>query len=293
MENRFIILAVEDSAVAVQVLHAQLADRPDFELECVDCLSAGVERLHGGGVDVVLLDLNLPDSQGLATFTKFYDQAAALPIVVLTSTNDETQAARAVQLGAQDYLIKGQVNSEILCRSMRYAIERQRLLQELEDTRQREQHERELRMLERAVATPGSAATASMFGQVALREAKPDEFRKLVQRYADLIDLALEQRTFKVEHDLSGQLRSLAERLGFLRAMPRDLVDVHSAALKSKAAVSPSQKIQACREEAQFMLLELMGDLCSFYRKYSTGTMAGDPSGPAANTSHETKQEQT
>lgn len=288
MENRFTILAVEDSPVAVQLLRGQLADRPDFELECADCLSAGVARLQRGGVDVVLLDLELPDSHGLDTFTKFYAQAAPVPIVVLTSTDDETQAAKAVQLGAQDYLIKGQVDGNLLARSMRYGIERQRLLLELEESRQREQHERELRSLERAVATSGTPATASMFGQAPLREARPAAAGELVQRYADLIDLALEQRTFKVDHDLSGRLRSLAERMGFLRAVPRDVVEVHSVALKSKTNASPSQKNQAFREEAQFMLLELMGHLCSFYRKYSTGTMAGAPAAPAVTTSSET-----
>lgn len=244
-------------------------------------------------MDAVLLDLELPDSYGQDTFTKFYAQAAAVPVVVLTSTDDETQAAKAVQLGAQDFLVKGQVDPNLLVRALRYAIERQRLLQELEESRQREQHERELRYVERAGATPGTSATASMFGQAPLREASPDAAGELVLQYADLIDLALEQRTFKVEHDLSGKLRSLAERMGFLRAGPRDVVEVHSAALKSKINASPSPKTQASREEAQFMLLELMGDLCSFYRKYATGIMTGSRPAPAAESSHERKQNQT
>jgi len=132
-----------------------------------------------------------------------------------------------------------------------------------------------------------------MFGQAPLREGSTETFGELVQRYANLIDLALEQRTFTVEHDLSGQIRSLAERMGFLKAVPRDAVDVHIAALKNKSTACPPKKTQAYREEAHFMLLELMGHLCSFYRKYSTGIMAGHPPGRAPKTSHETTTKET
>ncbi len=261
--------------MALELLRIQLADWPGFELEHAERLSAGVQRLERGDVDVVLLDLDLPDSRGLDTFTKLRNQAAAVPIVVLTSMDDEDQAAKAVQLGAQDYLIKGQVESELLGRSLRYAIERQRLLRELEETRQREQYERELSSLERAGASSDSPTTADVFGQAPLGKSSPVPFGELVQWYAGLIDLAVEQRTFKVEHDLHGRVRQLAERLGFLKAVPRDLVEIHSAAIKDRAASLPDQKAQACREEAQFILLELMGHLCTFYRKYATGVMAG------------------
>jgi len=104
---------------------AEARDVP-FDLVCADRLSTGLEHLSEGGIDIVLLDLSLPDSQGLDTFARVYAQAPQVPIVVLTGLDDETLAVKAVQEGAQDYLIKGQVEINLLVRAMRYAIERKR-----------------------------------------------------------------------------------------------------------------------------------------------------------------------
>jgi FixJ family two-component response regulator len=75
-------------------------------------------------VEVVLLDLGLPDSQGLETLRKVYAQVSEMPIVVLTGLNDEMVGVQAINEGAQDYLIKGQVDTQLLRRTIRYAIER-------------------------------------------------------------------------------------------------------------------------------------------------------------------------
>jgi len=96
-----------------------------------DRLSAGTRRLEQGDIDVILLDLDLPDSHGVDTFTKVYAQAQEKPIVVLTGLADETVGVKAVSGGAQDYLVKGQVDGNLISRSIRYAIERKRMEQEL------------------------------------------------------------------------------------------------------------------------------------------------------------------
>jgi PAS domain S-box-containing protein len=89
-------------------------------------LSDGLERLATGGVDLVLLDLSLPDSKGLDTFTACYNRNADVPIVVLTALEDENVALLALRGGAQDYLIKSEINPRSLARAIRYAIERKR-----------------------------------------------------------------------------------------------------------------------------------------------------------------------
>lgn len=99
-----------------------------FELERVDRLAEALRRLRQGGIDVLLLDLNLPDSRGLATFERTHAFAPDVPIVVLAGIEDETVGVRTVQAGAQDYLVKGQVDGHVLIRSLRYAVERHRLL---------------------------------------------------------------------------------------------------------------------------------------------------------------------
>jgi signal transduction histidine kinase len=100
-----------------------------FNLEWKDNLTEGLKRLAGGGIDVVLLDLMLPDSIGrFYTFTTAQAQAPGVPIVILTGFKDEDFAISTVRMGAQDYLIKGQVDSSQLVRTIRFAIRRKQIL---------------------------------------------------------------------------------------------------------------------------------------------------------------------
>jgi diguanylate cyclase (GGDEF)-like protein len=103
-----------------------------FRLHCTDRLSLGLEHLSAGGTGLVLLDLSLPDSFGLETFTKVYAHSPTVPIIVLTGNDDQMLALSAVKSGAQDYLVKGRLDRELLLRSMQYSIERKRYQQQLE-----------------------------------------------------------------------------------------------------------------------------------------------------------------
>jgi serine phosphatase RsbU (regulator of sigma subunit) len=127
-DRRIRILLVEDDPDDVWVMRNLLGDRWDapFDLVQVELLSAAVDRCAEEVFDVVLLDLSLPDSRGLETFFAMQAQAGDMPIVVLSGYSDEQSAIKAVQAGAQDYLVKGQVNDHVLVRSIRYAIERGR-----------------------------------------------------------------------------------------------------------------------------------------------------------------------
>ena len=87
-------------------------------------LAAGLEHLKAGPPDAILLDLGLPDSQGLGTLETITSQTARVPIVVLTGLNDTEMAVKAMQAGAQDYLVKGEFAGDFLTRILRYAIER-------------------------------------------------------------------------------------------------------------------------------------------------------------------------
>lgn len=122
------ILLVEDDPDDVWVMRNLLADRWDgpLELTQVELLSVGLERIGEIQFDVILLDLSLPDSQGLDTFFAMHARVGDVPIVVLSGYSDEATAVKAVQAGAQDYLVKGQVDDNLLVRSIRYAIERTR-----------------------------------------------------------------------------------------------------------------------------------------------------------------------
>jgi serine phosphatase RsbU (regulator of sigma subunit) len=121
-------LLIEDNRGDARLIQEYLGEVEGlaFRLEHADRLAAGLERLARGGIDVVLLDLSLPDSRGLDTFVRLHAAAPEVPVVVLTGFNDEILAIKAVQEGAEDYLVKGSVTSSLLARSLRYAIERGR-----------------------------------------------------------------------------------------------------------------------------------------------------------------------
>ena len=128
MQRRIKILLVEDDPDDVWVMRNLLGDRWDepFDLVQVELLSAAIERCAEDAFDVILLDLTLPDSQGLETFFAMHAHAGQVPIVILSGHDDQTSAVKAVQTGAQDYIVKGQVTDQVLVRSIRYAIERGR-----------------------------------------------------------------------------------------------------------------------------------------------------------------------
>jgi two-component system, cell cycle sensor histidine kinase and response regulator CckA len=124
------ILLVEDNPGDALLLQENLADISFLELTWVhvDRIEAALDRLRTEDFDVILLDLGLPDGEGLDTFVQIHQQVPFTPIVVLTGLADETLALRAMQAGAQDYLVKGSVTrSDLLIRSIRYAIERKRI----------------------------------------------------------------------------------------------------------------------------------------------------------------------
>ena len=120
------LLLIEDSPSDARLVREMLSDASPgpFDLECADRLCTGLARLTNGDIDVVLLDLALPDSFGLGTFFKVHAHTPQAAIVVLTSLNDEEVAVQAVREGAQDYLVKGRVSGEQLARAVVYAKQR-------------------------------------------------------------------------------------------------------------------------------------------------------------------------
>ena len=137
-ERTIHVLLVEDNPGDVYLIRRMLADSSSsgadgqpFDVTCVDTLAGGVQSVHASKSDVVLLDLSLPDSQGLTTLERMQAAAPAVPVVVLTGLADESAALAAVQNGAQDYLVKGHVDSYALTNSIRYARERKQLLEAL------------------------------------------------------------------------------------------------------------------------------------------------------------------
>lgn len=143
MDKEFIkALLIEDNAGDAFLVRDMLANEEavKIDLKHVSSLTAGIGRIREGGFDIILLDLGLPESHGLDTLKLLLPEAGHLPVIVLTGLSDQDIGAQAVYNGAQDYLIKGDVSSGLLVRSILYAIERkkmenekEKLMQELRD----------------------------------------------------------------------------------------------------------------------------------------------------------------
>lgn len=121
-------LLVEDNWGDTLLLRQMLADTTLWQtvLTCTDRLQSAIDLCQQQPFAVILLDLSLPDSHGYATFERLRQHAPQTPIILLTGFDDQELALRAVRAGAQDYLIKGEINAQLLIRAMRYAIERKR-----------------------------------------------------------------------------------------------------------------------------------------------------------------------
>jgi len=127
-------LLIEDNQGDARLLRELLKEMKGLQivLEHQISLHAGIQALAQNAYDVLLLDLSLPDSMGFDTFVKVYSQNPEIPIIILTGLRDEEMAVKSVRTGAQDYLVKGQIDSVHLSRSISYAIERAALLKTIQ-----------------------------------------------------------------------------------------------------------------------------------------------------------------
>lgn len=156
------VLLIEDYPGHIEIMKRMFGkiENPAFNLKYSERLSTGLELFTKGKIDVVILDLTLPDSTGLDTFLRLHEQAPHTPIIVTSALDDEILAVRAVQAGAQDYLVKGKFDINLLKRSILYSIERKRVENFLEIQRNLGINLNGVRNLKKAFALVIDAATA-------------------------------------------------------------------------------------------------------------------------------------
>lgn len=133
------VLLIEDNPGDADLVRLRLTEsKKQVDVSCVNRLSDALAHIEKKTPSVVLLDLNLPDSHGTETFRKVLEKAPNVPVVILSGQDDEILAMKAIHQGVQDYLVKGDMTSRNLERSMRYAVERQALLCSLEISRKQQ-----------------------------------------------------------------------------------------------------------------------------------------------------------
>lgn len=264
------ILLVEDNPGDARLVDAMLSTTTDGAFSVVHAkrLDEALGILTERAFDAVLLDLSLPDSNGINTVdqTAAKDPDSRTPIIVLTGRLNEQDELQTMQHGVQDYLSKNGLHAENLIRSIRYAVERQRarLKREKAETERREVQE--IETLEK-MGSPTAMVTARAYGLERLSESSPDTFQTLLEQYAELIEQSIEERKLRVDKKTSQALRVMAQRLGFLRASPRDVVELHVAAMKMTRPLKMTTSYVVV-EEARLMLIELMGSLAAYYRSH-------------------------
>ena len=236
-----------------------------------ETLNDGVTTIQAETVDLAILDLNLPDSEGLATLEAFYVAAPTIPIIVLTGLDDAELGLKAIKVGAQDFLVKGDLSTELVKRSVRYALERHRIQMRLEAAEYRALQAREMGSLERLAAPPEASTSARAFQVKRLREGAPMQFSDIVAQYGEILEAAVNQTVIGDDMNVPKQLKQLAVRMGRLKVAPRDVIDIHLSALKTRTANMTVRKAKAMSAEGRIVLLEFMGYLASEYRIFSLG----------------------
>ena len=274
------VLLIEDNLKNIELLQdllsqgqqSSLSKGMTFPITSAKTLKDSLDSLQVEPFGIILLNLNLPDSQGLTTLIKLRNIAPDIPILVEIDNENETTVVESLQLGADGYLPLKSVDSNLLIHEIRLGIERQKYRTKLKQKQQEIRQAQEFADLDSLIkSSRDTSITARLFGSYPLQEILPDVFQELIITYGNLLELSLEQRIFKVDYHISGELRTLADKLGFLKASPRDTIEIHTQVLKEKTHDISVVKAQAYVDEGRLMVLELMGYLASFYRKYYIG----------------------
>ncbi len=186
------ILLVEDNPADADLLQEFLdeSDETQWSLVHVERLKEALQVLSEDQFDAILLDLSLPDKQGLSTITQTHEAAPDLPIVVLTGLNDRVIALEAVRQGAQDYLVKGKIDSNLLVRAIHHAIERTQTLKKLRHSE--EQLQRLNEELERRVEEQTDELRQKNYFlqcEIIERQRLEEELRNALMKEKELSDL--------------------------------------------------------------------------------------------------------
>ncbi|MGB8168970.1 MAG: response regulator [Chthoniobacteraceae bacterium] len=275
------ILVVEDSEEHVHFLERLFASsRELFAIRVAGSLGDALARLEEDGVDLVLLDLTLPDSEGLATFTRIIEAVPDLPVVVMSGVQDVSLALETVQRGAQDYLVKGQVDNHLLTRSIQYAVERKRVqlqLRRANDLLERRVRER-TEALQQANVRLQQEVAERRKAEEAVIESNTQLATALAQLKATQDEIIQRERMHAlgrmangIAHDFNN---ALAPILGFSELMlmkPETLQDptrargylemIHNAAKESAVVVSRLREFYRYRDEGEVFVPVVINDL--------------------------------
>lgn len=256
------VLLVEDSPSDILLARKVLEHSPygRFRIDLANRLAQCNEMLFQHDYDVVVLDLGLPDSQGEDTLKHVLVEHPGCCVVVCTVTEDQELGLRAVRDGAQDFLFKAHLGSDLLAKSIIFAIERHRRLSALA-------REKEF-LLEYAKGHQDDGEDAE-----SLHEQEPEVMAEIRNKYKDVLRAVRTSRADKRTLAALGELASdVGLRLGLIGAGPGDVAEIHSRALAELEEAGEGQNLL---EEGRMIALQVMGHLAQHYREQAKGGSGG------------------
>ncbi len=249
---------------------SKLLNSATIQLDAAPSIEAGFELLLEHPYRALLLEITLFDDFHSHLHSHAPLEVPDVPIIIISEVDEEVLAVRAIEGGAYGYLLTSRLTGTTLLYSLRFAMQKHAQLKALIAPAQQQVQEMEgwEQLVRRDVAP---SLTAQLFDAGSLRETVPDIFSELVEDYGRLLDQALERRAYRIDATSENSMRALAEQLGFLKASPRDVVEMHTYALRAKTAGVLPEKATAYITESRLTVLEVMGDLVTYYRRYFIG----------------------
>ena len=265
------ILLVEDNPGDADLVREHLDEVPDgtYELDHVTEIQKAVEKLGKDPFDVLLVDLGLSDSTGPESVKRVHAVADDIPIIVLTGLHDEDTALLCIEAGAEDYLRKAELGATSLRRAIGFAVSRRResTIQELRETLDRY----------RKLSSSGTATsiTRALSGAGPIQESVPEQFAAIEEVYRRMFNEYLDQLIVKAPKPLRA-MNAITARIGDMGGGPRDLIDVHVAALDQLVDGIHERRARAYTLEGRLLAIEMMGLLVDYYRVGIRHTRQGE-----------------
>lgn len=269
-KQKLSILLIEDNQAEADIIHEYLSYQFNLDFKHAVRLSAGLDILKSENVDVLLLDLTLPDSHGIETFLTPFFKFPNLPVIVLTGQEDEKLASRITISGAKGYLVKNSLSVKLLSQTIRYAIETQKLQLSLSKMQSEELFTDEMDHLQ-SIFDENFEKNASLKLFRSIHEDSTEIFDSLLNQYTSII-----QNHFNVKlkgsstDDFKRELLQYSYYLYTLNADTIDLLEIHRKALESNPELQENIPPNVYLEETKNLLIQLFGYTLSIYRNRHT-----------------------
>lgn len=256
---------------------------PQHVVRSVDDMATALRHLDEEPIDLVLLDLRPnADEDALRRLKRLRDHSPSVPVIVVLAEGRDELALTVLRAGAQDCLIRGDELRPVMSNAVRFAIERSLYQTDLVRTRVQDAREREADGLHSLYGPQLLPVTQQSFGQQTLRMQWPQDFEVLSSEYGAVLDRVLDVAGQGDDAEVTERIDRIVDRLGSLSAGPRDVIDLHKAAIASRVDAVPAKKALAYVDEGRLILLKLMGQLVSYYRSLSWGgRVSRRPANPA------------